>query len=664
MLEPGDHLGDWEIEGLLGEGGMGAVYRARNVVLGDVHAAVKTTLPRDFQHARERFIREIKALLRLHHPAVVRVQGFGEDRERGLLWFAMDLVEGHPLDSWIEGGAAFPVSHALKLYAELAEGLAHAHERGVAHRDLKPANVIVRTDGSPVMVDFGISATEGEDRLTRTGTVIGTPQYMPPEALEGHLPDPMLGDIYALGQMFMETLIGAPVFPIDPQLTSTQNALRVMHQKVNRDALDPGDAFPEAVRDLIRQATHLNPQERLGSVAELAQRLRALSDQPAEALLATAHAGGAAAGLGGAVSPGQAPAKGAAETVDFSAPQPSPGTQTLEPALSTPAAPARRPVGVVLGLAGGGLLALVIVVIGAVVVGGGAAWWLLVSGSRGVAEHGPAQPESPAVVAAPADPGVRPEQSDGASVESPAGSQATGAAGSDSSSSGAEVDPSEPDLLHGQRPPRVRPATSDEGSADLPEELAPDDDGVGAVEPSSQDQERPLAKPVEDQSKEASDEPSDVPAEVDPEDSAEQPTSTKAPPLEPFAPSWLDIASIRRGANDRELETRFGSSRDVSSAHCGRTETGRAYLGGGLVVCRAVFGGARSVVVNGDAKQELLKRSDDKKLRLLGLRSAEVEAIIGPPQARIAENRFAYRHHSVILVFHGDRLQSMIVNLN
>ncbi len=663
-LAPGDRIDNWQIVSILGEGGMGAVYRAQSTLVDDVYAALKVTHPRDYAHARERFGREVKALLRLNHPGVVRVQGFGEDPVRGILWFAMDLVEGHPLDAWVEAGTAFPIGHALGLFAVLADGLAHAHERGVAHRDLKPANVIVRTDGSPVMVDFGISATEGESRLTRTGAVIGTPQYLPPEALDGRLDDPMKGDLYALGQMLVEVITGGPAFPVDLKLTSTQNALRVMHLKVQRETLDPGDPYPEPVRALIRDLTHEDPARRIPSARQLVDRL-------AEAHAALADPGAVYAPVGELGGGPRRPATSGERALSSSAeraaarpatpragvaatwqgtPEPtrSPRTAPGAPATDPSPEPVRGRRGLMVfgaGVAvtafaglGAGLIALVGVLVALLFVGRG--------------DKAPERPERPETVVVAADGPVPPTEAV-AGLQDPVLTPRT------------ELDRDDPPPRAGDRAASVVPGPPP--PPPLAPTIPPPQD-----EPEDPDEEPPAVAEV--------DEPPPTPRATNPTTIAvvsavgrtDEPTTTAPPPTEatepkgpvrpPPPPNWTMIAGVRKGASDSAISEVLGPGASMSAAMCRSGESATGYLDGGVIVCRNLIGGARRVVVLAQARDEARKRSGDPKLAALGQSPEGVVAVLGDPQARPSGSRFTYDFQKVVLEFTQGKLQTMAVN--
>ncbi len=262
MLNPGDTIGDWQIVLPLGRGGMGAVYRCRHALSHRIEAAVKVLEPTTVSGARERFIREAEALHQLRHPAIVRITGFGQDARTGLLFLAMELVQGEDFDKLLSRGA-FPRDRAAEIFAALADGLAYAHSRGVAHRDLKPANLMLQADGSPVLLDFGIAVQEGRDRLTQEGVVPGTVAYAAPEqVLAAGRTDPAIADVYALGQVFQECLTGRFVFDRGAEIDDHRRSVKILRAKMKMAPLDPGPAFAPRIRDLVRTATAPEPTRR------------------------------------------------------------------------------------------------------------------------------------------------------------------------------------------------------------------------------------------------------------------------------------------------------------------------------------------------------------------------------------------------------------------
>lgn len=262
MLEPGDQLGDWIIDKALGAGGMGSVYRCHSVLSTDVLAAVKVLTPSNLSDVEGRFVQEMRTLAQLNHPAIVRVLGGGRHVERGLLYMAMELVDGEDLDSRFRRGAMDP-SELSKVFGPVADALAYAHARGVAHRDIKPGNIMLRRDGSPVIVDFGIAVVTGQTRHTRDGMVPGTLVYLPPELFEGEAPDPVHTDAYALGVVMWEASTGETAFTASAQSSEGQQMAAVMGMKLRAEALDPGQGVSDGVREAVLRTTDPDPANRL-----------------------------------------------------------------------------------------------------------------------------------------------------------------------------------------------------------------------------------------------------------------------------------------------------------------------------------------------------------------------------------------------------------------
>ncbi|MBL4846299.1 MAG: serine/threonine protein kinase, partial [Planctomycetes bacterium] len=198
----------YEVGALLGRGGMGAVFRARRRADGRP-IALKIM---SSQANPERFRREAEALARIAHPNVVRVLDFGE--EAGGLFLAMEFVEGESLEERIRRQGALPVEDALGWTRALAGALRHVHARGVVHRDIKPENVMIREDGSACLVDFGLALTLDDDRLTKTGQVLGTLAYAAPELLLGR-PEAVgpPADVFSLGATLYALLTGSAPIP-------------------------------------------------------------------------------------------------------------------------------------------------------------------------------------------------------------------------------------------------------------------------------------------------------------------------------------------------------------------------------------------------------------------------------------------------------------------
>ncbi len=185
-----EHLGkllpQYEIEGLLGRGGMGAVYRARQKSL-DRLVAIKI-LPPDIadeeMNFAERFKNEARTMAKMNHPAIVHVYDYGETSE-GQLYIVMEYIDGTDVARMILSQGRLPSEHALAITAHVCDALQYAHKHGVIHRDIKPANILIDMEGAVKVADFGLAKAmdAGQSGLTQTNMAVGTPDYVAPEAL-------------------------------------------------------------------------------------------------------------------------------------------------------------------------------------------------------------------------------------------------------------------------------------------------------------------------------------------------------------------------------------------------------------------------------------------------------------------------------------------------
>jgi serine/threonine-protein kinase len=239
---------------------MATVYRVHSALSERVVGALKVMKPSLGAEARTRFVREAEALSALRHPGIVHVMGFSEDSTRGLLYLVMELAIGETLKARLERGP-LSVAQALMTCAPLASALEYAHAAGIFHRDIKPANIVLCEDGTVRLVDFGIASAQHHETLTTTGHV-GTVSYLPPEVFRGHTPDPEKLDVYSLGIVLYEALVGSRPFQVGEGLTPTAAAAAVGVQKLHQGSLDPGPDFPEAMRHIVRRATDPEPSGR------------------------------------------------------------------------------------------------------------------------------------------------------------------------------------------------------------------------------------------------------------------------------------------------------------------------------------------------------------------------------------------------------------------
>src|SRR3954471_21544407 len=216
MAEQFERIGKYQIVAKIGSGAMGEVFRAHDPVLNR-SVAVKTMaeLYASDDQLVQRFQREAQSAARLNHPNIVTVYDFGE--EQGRFYMAMELLDGADLKELIANHALNDLWDKLDVMEQIAEGLAYAHLQGVVHRDLKPANIRVLPNGRVKIMDFGL-ARIGTSEMTRTGMVMGTPNYMSPEQVRGTKADAR-SDIFSLGAVFYELVSGKKAFNADSMHT-------------------------------------------------------------------------------------------------------------------------------------------------------------------------------------------------------------------------------------------------------------------------------------------------------------------------------------------------------------------------------------------------------------------------------------------------------------
>jgi Tol biopolymer transport system component len=279
-LAAGTRLGPYEIAGPLGAGGMGEVYRARDGRL-DRTVAVKV-LPEAFSQDPQRlgrFQREAKAVAALSHPNILSIHDFGE--HDGTAYAVMELLEGETLRRRLAGGAV-PPRKAVEYAAQVASGLAAAHDRGIVHRDLKPENLFVTTDGRVKVLDFGLAAHREEvagqsslpteTRPTDPGTVLGTAGYMSPEQAAGR-PADARSDLFSLGCVLYEMLSGRRAFVRD----TMPETLTAILREDPPSLADLSPPLPGPLEQVVLHCLEKKAGDRFQSARDLAFSLQALS---------------------------------------------------------------------------------------------------------------------------------------------------------------------------------------------------------------------------------------------------------------------------------------------------------------------------------------------------------------------------------------------------
>jgi len=273
-LQPGTKIGEYLIERELGRGGMGAVYAARHPIIGK-RVAIKVL---DAAFSRDgalvqRFLDEARAVNKIGHPNIIDVFSFGQLPD-GRHYFVMELLEGETMAAWLGRGRP-DVAEARRLLLQVCEALEAAHREGIIHRDLKPENLWIARPkhGEPFMkvLDFGIAkliAPEAVTSITKTGTIMGTPQYMSPEQCTGRGVDHR-ADIYSLGVIIFQIFCGRLPF-------EAESVAELMSAQLTQAPPRPSElaAISSGMENLVLSCLDKNPANRPASAAELGMRLR------------------------------------------------------------------------------------------------------------------------------------------------------------------------------------------------------------------------------------------------------------------------------------------------------------------------------------------------------------------------------------------------------
>jgi serine/threonine-protein kinase len=269
----------------LGEGGMGQVYLAEHVKMGR-RSAIKVMNPSMVHDpdAVARFNREASNASRITHPNVCAIYDFGETPD-GLIYLAMEFIEGEPLTDLLERGGALPLPRAADVFRQTADALQAAHDLGIVHRDLKPDNIMLtrRKGGGETVkvVDFGIAKAVGGDdagqKVTKTGLVLGTPEFMSPEQLSGDTLDGR-SDLYSLALVLYRMLTGKLPF----EATTVQETMikRLTDEPTSLADARPDLTFPAGLQPVLDTALARTPAQRYQSVAKFAADIAAVTRQP------------------------------------------------------------------------------------------------------------------------------------------------------------------------------------------------------------------------------------------------------------------------------------------------------------------------------------------------------------------------------------------------
>ena len=258
-LEIGSRIGDYEIVSALGAGGMGKVFKVRNVISDRVEA-MKVLLP-DLEHEpdlADRFMREIKVQASLQHPNIATLHT--ALRVDNQLLMLMELVEGITLDQRLQQGP-IPLRDGVDYIGQVLGALGYAHQRGVIHRDIKPANMMLTAKGTVKLMDFGIAKAAADRQLTMTGTTLGSLYYMSPEQIKGTATLDARSDLYSVGVSLYEIVTGKKPFDGDSQF-----AIMAAHlEKMPVPPVTLDSKLPQALNDVILMSIAKQPEQRFQS---------------------------------------------------------------------------------------------------------------------------------------------------------------------------------------------------------------------------------------------------------------------------------------------------------------------------------------------------------------------------------------------------------------
>jgi HD-like signal output (HDOD) protein/tRNA A-37 threonylcarbamoyl transferase component Bud32 len=273
-LGPGSRLQNYQIVRMIGRGAMGIVYEALDLDLGR-RVAIKTLSPTRARNmdARQRFMREARTAAAVHHENVVTI--FAVSEYNGVTFLVMEFVAGRSLQDWLNKGRQFTVKEIVQIGCQTARGLAAAHALRIIHRDIKPANIIVEEESERVRItDFGTARFVDSSNITQDGNIVGTPQYMSPEQVDGQPLGPT-SDLFSLGSLMYTLCTGKAAFP-GTTLYTVLHMVATLRPKPIRE-LNP--AIPEWLASFVEKLHAKNPAERFPSATEAADVLESLASK-------------------------------------------------------------------------------------------------------------------------------------------------------------------------------------------------------------------------------------------------------------------------------------------------------------------------------------------------------------------------------------------------
>jgi len=264
----GKTIGNYKIISKLGSGGMAVVYKAHELSLNRIVALkVLSSHLSENNEFIKRFEREARAAAKLNHPNIIQIYAIGE--EEGIYFFSMEYVKGKTLAQIIEEEKKLTYDRAIPIIIQTAEALSEAHKHGIVHRDMKPSNIMVNNNGTVKVTDFGIAYVSQETKLTKSGSIIGTPEYLSPEQCEAKAIDNR-SDIYSLGVTFYELLSGKTPYKADTPVSMLMEIVKGNFPPLNKVNPD----VPEFIQKIVEKMMQTKPEERFNTVNELIESLK------------------------------------------------------------------------------------------------------------------------------------------------------------------------------------------------------------------------------------------------------------------------------------------------------------------------------------------------------------------------------------------------------
>ncbi len=264
----GKTIGNYKIISKLGSGGMAIVYKAHELSLNRIVALkVLSSHLSENNEFIKRFEREARAAAKLNHPNIIQIYAIGE--EEGIHFFSMEYVKGKTLAEIIEKEKRLIYDKAIPIIIQTAEALSEAHKHGIVHRDMKPSNIMVNDNGTVKVTDFGIAYVSQETKLTKSGSIIGTPEYLSPEQCEAKTIDNR-SDIYSLGVTIYELLSGKTPYKADTPVSMLMEIVKGNFPPLNEVNPD----VPEFIQKIVEKMMQTKPEDRFNNANELIESLK------------------------------------------------------------------------------------------------------------------------------------------------------------------------------------------------------------------------------------------------------------------------------------------------------------------------------------------------------------------------------------------------------